>query len=160
MRKDTKMFLVASVLSANICTAQTVISSAGAIDKTNTITIEWTLGETSVESAVSGLIYEGYHQPVLKVTPSEKDPSDSEDRFVIAPNPVSSFLNFKSFSVENADIKILLTDLTGKFISLTNATTNDSKNIEMSQLKSGTYLLMVKDSKGNVIKTFNVIKTH
>ena len=123
--------------------------------------LEWTLGETSIESTVynSEMLTAGYHQPVLKVFPSEEAQPVNYD-FTIAPNPVISSLEFRSFSLENSPIGIILTDLNGKQISFTKATTNDTKNIEMSNLKAGIYLLNIKDQHGVNLRTFRVVKTH
>jgi hypothetical protein len=161
MRKKNKLLLAVFILSAGLCSAQSVISPAGSIDKTSTVTLEWTLGETAVQSALynSGMITEGFHQSAIQVTSSLNERAISNHRFTISPNPVISVLDFKSYSLENTRIKILLTDIVGKSISFTEATSNDSKNIDMSMLIAGVYLLTIKDSQGNVLESFRVVKT-
>lgn len=165
MRKNMYLFFIGFVFSNFGSMAQsadpTVISPAGKNDKTEKISLDWTLGETAVKTVVYGddLITEGYHQPVIKVISSETVTPKSNYRFQIAPNPVKSVLNFRSSSDETAGLNIRLTDISGKIISVLAATANDSKDIDMSALVSGIYLLSICNSEGNVIETFRVVKT-
>lgn len=161
MRKNKTLFFAMILLSSQWSIAQTAVSSAASLDNTNNMSLEWTLGEVAVGSAIydSEMITIGYNQPVLKVFTVQDKLYDSKHKFSISPNPVISTLNFTSFSLENSNIKIQLTDLTGKFIALINAKTNDSKSIEMGQLISGTYLLTVKDINGEVLQSFRIVKT-
>jgi hypothetical protein len=165
MLKNKGLFFIGIVLSSFLCSAQNtdtkVISPAGGNDKTENVSIDWTLGEPAVKTVDAGdmIITEGYHQPVLKVISNEVITPASNYKFQIAPNPVRSILNFKSASEEKNGLNVRLTDINGKILLVLSAAANDSKDIDMSQLGNGIYLLSISNSDGNVIETFRVIKT-
>src|ERR1044071_8112875 len=81
---------------------QNVIASAGGVDKTSKISLEWTLGEFAVETITTAknLYTQGFHQPILTVksyysTPKAESSHDilSMYKVSLAPNPVQSFVN-------------------------------------------------------------------
>lgn len=101
---------------------QAVIASAGSIDKATGISLEWTLGETMVETlnTKDRLITQGFHQPLLlaKKFNSAGNAALSDYKVTIAPNPVQSYLRV-AYSIPPAkDITLILSDFTGRIFSM------------------------------------------
>lgn len=164
MKKNRGLFFAGLTFAVTYCSAQTinpsVISPAGNMDKTESISLDWTLGETTVKSVVyrDQMITEGFHQPFIKVISIENENLLSKYHFLIAPNPVQSILNLRSFSDENIPLNVQLTDLNGKILSVLLATSNDSKDIDMSSYVAGIYILSIKNSEGITLQSFRVFK--
>ncbi len=164
MKKNRGLFFAVLTLAVSYCSAQTVnpsvISPAGNTDKTESISLDWTLGETAVKSVGyrDQMLTEGFHQSTIKVISIENENLLSKYQFLIAPNPVQSILNLRSFSDENIPLNVQLTDLNGKTLSVLLATSNDSKDIDMSPYMAGIYILSIKNSEGITLQSFRVFK--
>ena len=166
MRKH--LLLIIPVLGiASLCKAQSlspnVISSTGGIDKTNSISLEWTMGESAVQTtSAEGKIYtEGFHQPELRVIDivAQNESLSASYTINIAPNPVKSLLTVNIKSPDEVNLFLTLTDLNGKSIASTEGFfKNDSRDVDMSAFASGIYLLHITNSKGDLIKTFKISK--
>lgn len=147
---------------------QNVIASAGGIDKTSTISFEWTLGEFAVETitATKNLYTQGFHQPILMVKSfhSPPKPESSNDilssyKVLLAPNPVQSFVNVFINSKESEKFSLTLYDMSGrKILSKLVSGIDLSVRIEMGQLSSGVYLMDVRNDAGTMIKAFKIVK--
>lgn len=76
--------------------------------------------------------------------------SISNQEIVIHPNPVSSFLNidYRNLHVDNLSIEVV--DLTGHVLVVENAKTK----VDVSNLRTGTYILRIKNGKGLGITKF------
>ena len=87
-------FLIALLLPCFIVQSQTinqeVIASQGSFDVGNSMTLEWTLGELSVETLndKSMLYTQGFHQPVLKSLVNISDESFISS--LVYPNPTKN----------------------------------------------------------------------
>lgn len=164
--KNTKEFLIlVFIIYSSIASAQSlspvIFSSGGGSGQTNNMILDWTLGETSVDyiSYQNGLITEGFHQPSVLVLGVQNEILENGYRFLLSPNPVLSNLNVQIQSDENSKLGINLTDINGKVISVTMANSkNDSKEIDMTGLECGFYLLSIKNSDGINLQTFKVLK--
>jgi hypothetical protein len=140
-----------------------VLASDGGISKAAGISLEWTLGETFVESrsTTDRLYTQGFHQPVLLVknviTPFEQLITGFQ--VTVAPNPVESVLTATIVSPGNENIYLTLIDFTGRRLPV--QTTNgkfSSVHVDMSGMISGIYLLEIRNESGQLIKTFKIIK--
>ncbi len=164
--KNTKEFLIlVFIICSSIASAQSlspvIVSSGGGIGQTNNLILDWTLGETSVDyiSYQNRLITEGFHQPSVLVLGVQNEIIENGYHFLLSPNPVLSNLNVQIQSDENSKLGINLTDINGKVISVTMANSkNDSKEIDMTSLECGFYLLSIKNSDGINLQTFKVLK--
>ena len=98
-------------------------------------------------------IYFDYNYPIItnNYTTTIQNPlglqeNDFSYDFVAYPNPVKDFLNFKT---EQNVLKVEIYDITGRILSLTTVSEN---KIDLSNLKTGNYILKLYTEKG-IIKT-------
>ncbi len=98
-------------------------------------------------------IYFDYNYPIItnNYTTTIQNPlglqeNDFSYDFVAYPNPVKDFLNFKT---EQNVLKVEIYDITGRILSLTTVSEN---KIDLSNLKTGNYILKLYSEKG-IIKT-------
>ena len=74
------------------------------------------------------------------------------------PNPVSGTLNISTKGIDNGELKIRFTDLSGKMVfqdSITDQESIRSSQFDVSELKSGVYLLTL--SSGESYSTFRIV---
>lgn len=162
--KKTILFLLGSLGVASGGMAQhlspNVIAVSGGTARTPTMTLEWTLGESVIESAATSnrLYTQGFHQPILQVSESETG-SDANYTFTVAPNPVASYLNISIKAPESTPLQLVLTDLNGHQYNypLVPAGTK-STQIDMTQFPAGMYLLRISKAEGAFLKSYKVVK--
>lgn len=146
-----------------------IISSAGEISKTSSISLEWTLGETVIESSktVDKHYTQGFHQTYLKITniyPAKNESVASDYDMIIFPNPVEAILEIKisaekSLQDEIGKLDLFLFDITGKQLLVQK--TNDKSGyttVDMTAFPSGTYFLKAQKENGLLLKSFKVTK--
>ncbi len=166
MRKRTILTMLGMAVVCLI-TAQSrspeVIAPAGGFDKTETISLEWTLGESATETIYSDqtMITQGFHQPMLKLEPILGQPADeAQDMFQIFPNPVKSVLEVKLKTDTDMEVTAILLDMNGQFILNQDLERHrESQEINMESFASGVYVLQFVDEDGSLLKSFKVIKT-
>ena len=147
-----------------------VISSAGNISKSSSVSLEWTLGETVVESSKSdGKHYtQGFHQAYLKVTtvlPANNTSLSSDYNMTVFPNPVEAILEIK-ISTENlpqdeiGKVDLFLFNLIGQqlLVQKTNEKSGESTFVDMTTFPSGTYFLKAQKENGVLLKSFKITK--
>lgn len=137
-----------------------VLATAGGVARTQTMTLEWTLGESVVEThhATDRLYTQGFHQPMLHVT-EQLVGSDAGYEFMVAPNPVSSHLTVTAKYAREAPLQLRLTDLTGRqFVLPQLPATAESVQVDMARFPAGTYLLHIGTDAGPTLKTYKVVK--
>ena len=140
---------------------RTVIGSAGGVDVAGDISLEWTLGEFSAGSSTNnnGFYTMGFHQPLLQIKLLPFTTAHTDYRINIAPNPVLSVLNVTWLSESDAMIYLRLSEVQGKTLLTKSANgRSGSLLLQMSNIPSGVYLLEVRNSKGLLIHTFQVVK--
>ena len=141
----------------------TVFASAGGSDVTNSIRLDWTLGELFTETSTipTGLYTQGFHQPTLTI----KSPS----RFAaflftgysvnIYPNPVASIVNVVIKSPTESKLSLSLTDSRGQLVySYSTYSKGSPLKMDMSRFASGVYILTLVNSSGNTIGTYKIVK--
>ena len=141
----------------------TVIGSKGGHDKTEAISLEWTLGELEVNtlSYPGGIQTEGFHQSTLLkvVRIDESKATSSSLNISVSPNPVYSMLNVKIQSDVDSKLTLKLLDVNGKIIYSSMASSlNDSKELDLTNLTSGVYLLNIYNASGSVFQTYKISK--
>jgi hypothetical protein len=146
-----------------------VISSAGDISKTASISLEWTLGETVIESSKTESKHytQGFHQPYLKVTSilaAKNEILASEYDMTIFPNPVEAILEIK-ISTENllkdeiGKIDLFLFDIRGQQLLVQKINEKSvSTFVDMMVFPSGTYFLKAQKENGTLLKSFKIVK--
>ena len=127
--------------------------------QTVTISLDWTLGETSVSrwNTPGGFTTEGFHQPILEVSLL---PEYTSPKVSIAPNPVQSTLNVLVKDVNQKPLFAQLVDVQGRVLVQQTNLTPGNTEINLSNLPSGTYFLKVSQQNGKPVEAFKVIKTH
>ena len=147
---------------------QTSLTPAGEVSKTNSISLEWTLGDLVSESAYTNqnMYTQGFNQPLLVVEkldgkklalqyPIETNTDLEIDVF---PNPVTTYLSIKSNLLSSA-VNYHLIDLNGKILSkgfLPEG--SDISQLEMKDYPSSTYYLHFVGAEKQVFETYKIIK--
>jgi hypothetical protein len=138
---------------------QSVLAAAGGVDSKQNMTLEWTLGETFVESVTTGEKWYtwGFHQPMLTARAVSPNKGGYEVR--IYPNPTQDLLKVFIKTPVEEDIKLTLVDVTGKTIN-TQWVPSGTREMEVrvKHLPEGMYMLSVTSTKGYRINSFKVIK--
>lgn len=136
------------------------MAAAGGFARSQTMTLEWTLGESVVEtnSAADRLYTQGFHQPVLHVTEQVVGNDGAQD-FMVAPNPVSTHLTVTAKYARETPIQLQLTDVTGRQFTLPYLpATAESMQVDMARFPAGTYVLRIGTETGKTLKTYKVTK--
>jgi hypothetical protein len=173
--KTTMVFGMMCLASGSWLGAQSVVAADGGTAAGAGMTLEWTLGETSISSGKSQAIFltEGFHQPILLVeavsstaferegTTDAKKEVSRETAFSVTllPNPVASIL-YVRFSDGNFDgARLELADASGQVL-IVDALPAESREVEMdlANLSSGIYFLRCRSLDGQFSKTFKVTK--
>lgn len=168
MRK-TLLFLVGTLGLLSVGMAQqlspSILAVSGGTARTQTMSLDWTLGESVVETAmVSDRLYtQGFHQPLLQVSELLNQPaltgSDADYNFTVAPNPVASYLTVGITAPEDSPLQLHLTDLNGRQYNLPiMPSTIKSTQINMTTFPAGTYLLHIRRVDGQVLKSYKIVK--
>ena len=185
MRKNTILLLLGISITGFARSQQlspSVIASDGGINKAAGISLEWTLGEPTIESLSTAdrLYTQGFHQPVLMVrklypgplatvnpgTAAVANPVTVTEskltkdyKITIAPNPVKSILLVNIASLKTDKIYLTLIDFAGSQTSVGafNGRSN-TVQVNMSAMQSGAYILELRNSSGQLIQSFKIIK--
>ena len=140
-----------------------VVAVSGGTIRTQTMTLDWTLGESVVETATtSGRVYtQGFHQPMLQVSEQPLTNSDAVYTFTVAPNPVASLLTIGIAAPDSNPLQLLLTDLQGRQYTVPAVPANTtSTQIDMTLFPAGTYLLRIGKADGAPLKSYKIVKAH
>ncbi len=164
--KKNYFLLISTCGILSVCQAQTltptVVSPGGGIDKTETVQVEWTVGESAIAtiSTVDNIYTEGFHQPALRVVAEAAANASLSSLYEInvAPNPVASILTVSIRSEESGKVFLSLSDLNGKKLSVAETAAVGSKEIDMTALAAGLYILHVYDHDENLIKSYKISK--
>ncbi len=135
--------------------AQELISTAGDIFSGTSLQIEWSLGETMIDSYGDGriLLTQGFHQPELI-------PVDKPDTLVkIYPNPfdLSFFIYLDETESESNHFSIVLFDMGGRIVFAQDISMGLNE-IQSEDIPDGIYFLKLFDAKSNMLKSVKVIK--
>ncbi len=137
----------------------TVIGAAGEVSKSSSMIIEWTLGETFVESIKTPSVWhtQGFHQPTLMVRQIVKTLPTHQVN--IYPNPASAILNVSVRTDLQEPLVLKMIDVTGKIVLLKDAPGGPQDlQLAVHQLPEGMYILSVVRQNGAWITSFKVIK--
>lgn len=144
--KKTILLLLISFLYSNVfCqnSEPSVISTAGEVFQGNSMSIEWTLGETAVTTInnSSNQITQGFHQPYYVITSIGNIPS-FVTQIDVFPNPTSDWLQINLLLDKNRKIEFQLYDLIGKMVwQSKNQGVEITEKKSLKDLPSSTYFL-------------------
>lgn len=150
---------ITSALQAQSLTPS-VISSAGNTNVTNGISLEWTLGETAIQSSEknSEIYNEGFHQPILVEKLNDENPNESYS-ISVAPNPVNSVLFINISSEEDTRLMLQLINMDGQVLYSEDASSfNYSNELDMSRYENGLYILKIYSKENKLNKAFKISK--
>ena len=142
------IFLIALASCFGQSVERSIVCPLGQTDKTESITIEWTLGDFSTGDSQSvGQGFNNYSKvistPVLKV-------EDIADGIKCFPNPVQDILTLSTDGVYS----VTVVDMFGKVLK--NINTEFENSIDMSVFQSGFYIIVFKNQKTK--KALKIIK--
>jgi len=149
--------LIIIFLNCCIVHSQQAVSSMGANLQTTSGSISFTLGEPVIAtlSITGGIITQGFHQTRLTVTAID-EPYGNSMSVKVYPNPTADIL-FVSLEFDDlTHIRLVLYDLTGVILSISNA---DKELIEFdfSTCLPGVYFLKVY-KYNREIGTYKIVK--
>lgn len=169
MRKNTLLLLLGICIAGFARSQQlspSIIASDGGISKAAGISLEWTLGEPTVESLSTAdrLYTQGFHQPLLlvkslPVAEVKEVKVATAYKITIAPNPVQSLLLVNINTEKKERLNLSLIDFVGRqiLVQAFNGRSNTAQ-IDMSRMTSGTYILELRNLSGQLIKSFQITK--
>jgi hypothetical protein len=134
-----------------------VVSSSGGNGQNGDTSIEWTLGETMINSFSAGniLLTQGFHQPSLKVT-AIKTLDGIPFTVETYPNPTNELLLIQLENAAMQNFHYELYDMNGKVLEQDELDSNITA-INMVNYPVGVYLLKVMQLNKE-IKTFEIVK--
>ena len=164
MKKTTSLIVLMffSIFTYSQKLAPDIIISQGEVSISDSMSIEWILGDNLVETlnVKNEFLTQGFTQPIITIDIEEVNKIPN-DHVLIGPNPMSSFLriNFQSNLLYTSDLEIGFFDVNGRLVKQIKAeVVNNSVEIKVGNLKTGMYILKIIDDKGIVVESFKVIK--
>ena len=151
------LLLVASI-SYSQSLSPTLLSSQNGYDTSKNMVLEWTLGESAIETiSEKNTIYtQGFIQPFLD---SSKGIIQIVDEIHIFPNPVKNHLNVKLLSHSNSQETIDIYNVNGRMVKQFKHSFSLYENIrlDLSDLPSGIYVIRIINAT-RVITSHKIIK--
>ena len=153
-----KSTLILIGLTAGIINyAQEVVSSAGQTHTASGYQVNWTLGETVIQtfSTGSNTLTQGFHQTNLQVTPVSELLLPNFELNVF-PNPASDLLFIRMNELPQSP-GFALFDLSGKKLAQKNIESTNTQ-VNLKKFAAGTYFLKIMQNKNQPVQTFKIIK--
>ena len=150
----TGLFLLGSTAFGQTI-QNSVISSAGGSSSSGNVKMDYTIGETVIEtfSAGGNTLTQGFHQTNLTLVAIEN--VELFAQVSVYPNPTSQFVNLDIPADYNL-LDISMYDVTGKLLR-TQANASGLVTFDVKDLATGTYYLQVLNPKNKDLKTFKLI---
>lgn len=154
-------------LSSITCISQnnflSIISSQGGTDKTESISLEWSIGENFVEtiSLEGNIITQGFHQSYLhqSSTLNVNNSFEYSINSIVYPNPTGNQITIQLQNTNDIRLTVSLSEINGKFIKQVSTNLQDSNlDLDIMNLSSGTYLLKISTINGLLLATHKIIK--
>jgi|SRR6185436_7320123 len=175
-RINTIILLLAGAITMNAQSIEkNVIASAGKTLIAGNIQLDYTVGETFVQTftTANNSLTQGFHQPALTIT-RFADPEDTTNilpaerlneklisgiDLTVYPNPAVDFINIRLNHAIDESLAITITNMQGQLVKQ-EIMQQQTMQIDFSDLVAGTYLVMVKNAKGDLNNTYKVVKTN
>ena len=157
-----------------------VIASGGKSTTVGNVQLEYTVGETFVKTftQANNSITQGFHQPTLTVTrvanntesvdsiateeisPARSGEISKEELSLnVFPNPTADYLNLQQNVSVPEQLQVEVTNMEGQLVKKIRME-QASLQIDFTQLKAGTYLVIIQNEQSNVKNTYRVVKTN
>ncbi len=142
---------------------QVIAAAGGYFENTNAgVSISWTLGEVAYTTLTTQnyILTQGFQQGNLFTTSVDK-PGITQNDIIIYPNPARDYVKVK-FEIPNASGKAIfdLFDITGRKVisKVMNVEQSVSSELNLSEIRSGIYLLKVTFDKDNLNRIVKLVK--
>ncbi|MEL7530106.1 MAG: T9SS type A sorting domain-containing protein [Bacteroidota bacterium] len=143
-----------SLGAQNVKLTPEVVASAGDSYTSNTLNVDWTLGEIMTETFDGSIVLtQGFQQPSLSTT-AIGGPVSSFGIVKVYPNPTSSSLSIER--EKQGELQLLLLDMRGSVIQRT-STTGLLHQLDLSELPKGIYVLRMSDRE-QASQSFRIVK--
>jgi hypothetical protein len=141
--------------------APEVVSSAGDQVNISAGTIEWTIGETVIDTYLGSgyIVTKGFHQPSLMV--SSVHENNLQQTFSVYPNPIVDQFQIDFTSVKEGIYSIELFDASGRRVSEQSQYVSENRKtvmIIMEDKSAGIYTLKITSIQNNIFSFFKVVK--
>lgn len=169
----TKILLIIGCFSISLWAGAqsmnlSLLAVAGEVSHTTSMSIQWTVGETSVDyhNTTNGILTEGFIQPTTEVIeiPSfilndGNATAGNDVQINIWPNPVQDFLNIEMKGQSEENYSLNLFDINGKQLLSQNFDPYLKKHqLNLNATSEGTYLLQISQTERSHIRSFLIIK--
>ena len=165
MLKETSLiipFLIVSTFCFSQELSRNIFASQGDSALIEDWTLDWTLGESFVETVTTSdaMYTQGFQQPILTIERIDLESISKQSLdLVIYPNPVEAILHVHFRSEHNKKLHMSMYDVTGQLIQhSTTSETEDHTTVDVSNLSTGVYLLKFSNTDGSLLETHRVIK--
>jgi len=152
------VLMVMSTMSFSQQLSPNLVSSQSGFDRSDQLILEWTLGETIIETIASKntMYSQGFHQPIIEVD-SYLILNDND--LMIFPNPVKNYLNIRMLSNIDSHFDFKIYDSYGRSIkhSLEGFLIDNTVQLDVNDLPSGIYFLRISNTEGD-LKSYKFIK--
>jgi hypothetical protein len=138
-----------------------VLASAGEAYTINNSEISWTLGESLIESYLSGniLISQGFHQPIFRFFEIQEQ-EKPVFHVSIYPNPTSRFVQIDvKGSRDIEEFNIILSDMMGKVLLNRLVEPLSHDQLDLAEYPCGILLLKINRVSDGMQRTFKIVRT-
>ncbi|MFW5761044.1 MAG: T9SS type A sorting domain-containing protein [Cyclobacteriaceae bacterium] len=141
-------FLLSPLLGQAQDLDQNVKGTAGNYSESGTASLNWTIGETVVETVSDGTntLTQGFHQGNLSVT-TLIEKTELISNLKVYPNPVENILHVETDKI-GVDYQLL--NINGQAVS-NGKLENKNNEVKFSDLPAGTYFLKINNQKTHKI---------
>jgi|SRR6056297_1173643 len=152
------VLILVIIISSTRVSAQEVVASSGNSGSADGYKVDWTLGETVIETfrSPNHMLTQGIHQPNLLVNNLE-DFKMAGFEISVYPNPTNEFLIIEVRHDGNERLLYKIFDATGRKMFLKEMQ-SDREKIYLSNYDSGIYFLSLLTPDKKQIKVCKIIK--
>jgi hypothetical protein len=155
------LFFLVTVHAQNL--SPTIVSVQGGNDLSDYVSLEWSLGENSIETIFSrGNIYtQGFLQTFLVSTgfPTEEQEFLQDQSLLLFPNPVHSKLYIRNNEGWSEKVNVILCDLDQRIVSESTILPGEiTASINVSDFPHGVYILRLFSRDGQFIGSYKIVK--
>jgi hypothetical protein len=150
-----QLLFTAAMLSASAAGAQVLdrqVLAPGGTSFSGAVSIDWTIGETVVQSATvnNTRVLQGFHHPLTSASSAVVPLSSQGIRMY--PNPASDRF-FVQWEVPTDDFTVELYSVTGALLHKERVLSGMTAGIDISQFAPGSYLVQVSDARRRMYGT-------
>jgi len=138
-----------------------VLSSGGESYNSPNVQLDWTAGESVIQTAAAGntQLTQGFHQTQLTITAIDPDLQNPFEVKVF-PNPAQEYV-FVEAEAGHGPAMVRLVDMHGRILSQPSPlVAGERQEFDLSQVALGQYLIQIVSLEGGPLRTFKVIKSN